>query len=237
VVRGTHAVLRRKVGLIAWAAIGLVTLVGISLTAYFAYDTVEKQRADIKLLVTDLAATSLARDDLLAQRNWLTTERDRRTSERDAERTRAEVAEATVSGQAASLAESTKRLAALQEQTDASHLEVKRLGDDISTLRDRLQSVQAESRDASAAAAALTAARDAQQRLSTGALMYANAETDLAKTRETMIDTLSDQIAAERAGRWTTSNRLVDEYNRLVRVHNQQVDKANTLLANLKKLL
>jgi predicted nucleic acid-binding Zn-ribbon protein len=150
---------------------------------------------------------------------------------------RAQVAEATVSGQAVRLADSTQRLAALQEQADASQVEVKRLGDDIATLRDRLQSVQAESRDASATAAALSAARDAQQRLSTAALAYANTEADLSKTRSAMIDTSRDQIAAERAGLRTTSNRLVDEYNRLVRVHNQQVAVANAALANLKKLL
>jgi hypothetical protein len=97
--------------------------------------------------------------------------------------------------------------------------------------------VQAASRDASAAAAALATARDTQQRLSTAALTYANAEADLAKTRNTMIDRLNQQIDAERAGLRTTSNRLVDEYNRLVTVHNQQVDRANTALSNLKKLL
>jgi hypothetical protein len=52
-----------------------------------------------------------------------------------------------------------------------------------------------------------------------------------------MIDRLNQQIDAERAGLRTTSNRLVDEYNRLVTVHNQQVDRANTALSNLKKLL
>jgi exonuclease VII large subunit len=72
---------------------------------------------------------------------------------------------------------------------------------------------------------------------STAALTYANAEADLAKTRNTMIDRLNQQIDAERAGLRTTSNRLVDEYNRLVTVHNQQVDRANTALSNLKKLL
>lgn len=232
-----RGLLRGRARLVACTAISVVMVLAISTAAYLAFDTIEKQHADINVLVTDLATASLARDDLVTRRDQLTKERDQRTTERDSERARAEVAETTVSGQAGRLVDSTQRLAALQEQADASKAEVNRLGADIATLRDRLQSVQAESRDASAMADALSAARDAQLRLSTAALSYANAESDLSTTRSSMIDTSRDQIAAERAGRWTTADRLVDEYNALVKVHNRQVAEANSALANLMKLL
>lgn len=223
--------------LIAWGAIGALLLAGLGVGVYLALDTIAKQRADIAVLVTDLAVTRLDRDDLLTMRDRLTAERDQRTGERDTQRTRAEVAENTVSDQTTRLLDATQRIAVLQQQADASQAEVKRLTTDLSTLRARLQSVQGESRDASATASALATARDTQQRLSNAGLKYANAESDLARTRDQMIGTLNDQIAAERAGLWTTSNRLVAEYNRLVKVHNQQVDLANSALTDLKRLL
>jgi chromosome segregation ATPase len=224
-------------GIFISTGVGLILAIAISIGGYVAYDTIEQQRAEIKVLVTDLATMTVERDDLIGVRDQLTAARYQLTTERDHEQARAKTAETTVARQQVRLADSNIQIDTLQAQVDASRWEAKQFCDDIATLRDRLQSVQAASRDASAAATALAAARDTQVRLSTAALSYANAEADLAKTRDTMIDTLNSQIAAERAGLRTTSNRLVDEYNRLVSLHNQQVGKANTALAFLKTLL
>jgi hypothetical protein len=49
--------------------------------AYVAHDVIEKQRAEINVLVTNLATTSVERDDLLTARDRLTGARDQLTSD------------------------------------------------------------------------------------------------------------------------------------------------------------
>jgi hypothetical protein len=72
---------RKRSGLIALLAAGLVAVVGMSGGAYVAHDVIEKQRAEINVLVTNLATTSVERDDLLTARDRLTGARDQLTSD------------------------------------------------------------------------------------------------------------------------------------------------------------
>ena len=106
----------------------------------------------------------------------------------------------------------------------------------MQALRGRVQSAQADARDASASASASEAARQRAQRVSTAALDFAEAGSALSKTRSRMIDLLVEQIAAERASRLTTASSLISEYNGLVTTHNRQVSEANAALERLKSL-
>jgi chromosome segregation ATPase len=228
-----------------WVVIGSVLLLCLSaVLAYVAHDRIERQRGEISILVQELAVTTVQRDDLQATRDRLTgelqrtvAERNRTAEERDRERSRAEQAEASVTELTGRLGEANARLVELQSQAESSAAEVKRLEADLATLRSRTQAAQADARDASAAAAAANAARQREAAVASAALAYADAGAALSRTRNRMIDILREQIAAERAGRYSTASLLVSEYNGLVSVHNRQVEESNTALARLRNLL
>jgi chromosome segregation ATPase len=214
-VRVNPSSLRVSRAWLAGAALIVLTVL-VATAGYLGYGRLEEQRAENDVLVHDLAATRVERDDL--------------------QRSSAELAGnlADANDHVSSL---SSALDIVQTDLDSASADVRRLEDEATTLRDRLQIARVETRDASSAAEAQRIAREREARLSSAALSYADAGAALSKTRDRMIDVLREQIAAERAGRTSASNLLVSEYNVLVGTHNRQVDAANTALARLKSLL
>src|SRR4051794_3648011 len=187
-------------------AAGLVVLIGVVWLLYSAHATIDRQDAEIAVLVRNVAAVSNERDAL-------TADRERLRVGLAAEQTRAAAAEANV-------ADLQGRLTAADAQLTSVSAELERAKSGIGTLRDRAQAAQGDARDASSAAAAAAVARRRAETLSAAALAYADASSALSKTRNRMIDLSRQQIAAERAGRYSEADTYVTEYNGLVTVHN-----------------
>jgi chromosome segregation ATPase len=226
----SRSLLARALLIAAVAVVGLVAGVGI-------YRRFETQQAENAALVRQLAALTIERDDLLAARDQLTAELERIAGELEHERARAQQAEASASDLTTRQEEANSRIATLQRAAEASAAENQRLNDEVATLRARTEAARQSASDASAAAAAEAEARRRAERIGIALLEYADAAANLSKTRDQMIDLLLRQSAALRAGQWAAADQLVAEYNRLVPVHNQQVNAANAALARLLSLL
>ena len=211
-------------------AVGLVVLVGVVSLLYNAHATIDRQDAEITLLVRNVAVVSNERDAL-------TADRDRLKVSLDAEGAKASAAEASATDLQGRLASAEAQFAEVRDQLSGVSTELDRAKGDIGTLRERTQTAQGDARDASSAAAAATAARRRAETLSAAALAFADASVALSQTRNRMIDLSRQQITAERAGRSAEANAYLAEYNGLVTVHNRQLDASNAALAKLREQL
>lgn len=219
-------------------AFGIIVVLAIALLVGLSvYRRFEAQQAENALLVRQLAAITVERDDLSAAREQLTAELDRVSGELERERARAQQAEAATADVTARLEEANARIAALQRAAEASAAENQRLNDEVATLRARTESARQAASEASATAAAETAARRRAEQISNALGEYADAATRLSRTRDRMIDILLRQSVALRSGQRSEADRLLMEYNSLVPIHNQQVEAANAALDKLRRLL
>jgi chromosome segregation ATPase len=208
---------------LSWRNLSAV-LIGVAVIgAGFASREIRSQREELDILAIDLATTTDSRDSLIQVRDGLLIDRDQLTSDRDAARGRAAAAEARIAELQAELSVATGGVARLQEESVI--------------LKDRIQATQADARDQ---ARALDTANATQRRTAQIKDAFAELNTasgNLSATRDRMIDVLVDQIAAERAGRTTTANSLVAQYNTLRTTHNRQVSDYNAALGRLRAVL
>lgn len=217
-------------GRVLWAIVAGFISMAVGASAYFAYSTIDRQRAEGAVLVRELVSASNQRDDLLGVRAQLTSERDQLSLDLDGQRARAVQAESA-------LVEANRSVAQLQTEAKANAVEVQRLSEQVARQIERVQEAQFDARDSSSAAAAAATARRRAENIANAALTYADASSALSRTRDRMIDLSRAQIDAERARQVSTANALVAEYNSLLPVHYRQVGAVNTALANLRSLL
>ncbi len=210
---GSVSVNLRSIGVsrarLVGVALVVVFLTAVGIASYVGFSHLEQQRAEIQVLVRDLATTRLERGDL-----------QQRSAELTEDLVRANI-----------------RISGLQTELATAQGEVRRLEDEAGTLRDRLQVARAETRDAASEADAQRAARERDSQLNTAVLAVADTSTALSRTRDRMIDVLNQQIAAERTGRAATARALVTEYNELVGTHNRQLTAFNGAISRLRSLV
>ena len=208
---------------LSWRNLSVVLIVVAVIGAGLASREIRSQHAELDILASNLATTTDSRDSLIKVRDALLIDRDQLTSDRDATRVRAAAAE-----------DQTREL---QAELSGARGEVARLQDESAVLRDRIQAAQTDARDQARAVDAANAAQRRTVQIKDAFAELNTASGNLSSTRDRMIDVLVDQIAAERAGRITSANSLIAEYNTLRTTHNRQVSEYNAALGRLRTVL
>lgn len=193
--------------LVSGALVALALAVGTA--GYFGYTQLERQRAEMEVLIRDLASTRVERDDLQRRSTELTE----------------------------NLEGANARIGGLQADVEMAHGDITRLEEEAAVLRDRIQVVRTEARDATSDAEAARSAQARADNVSGAALAYANASSDLSDTRNRMLNFCKDSFSASSRGLHSLAISLENQHNALVPAHNRQVSVANAALTRLRAVL